>query len=347
MKRIFAVVLLMGLGFTVTSCRTVASAEVMVFPETISLQGKEKTIGDSVYLRYPFRVRLQDDVLYVMDIHTAAYYIHLFDYKTMQHKGSLAHRGEAPQEFLSTENIRIDEQGDVWTLDANKSKIVHLMKEEVEQSRQINLDKDLIRTLDFDRLNDSVFIVPDYTGQHRITFVNAQGDILKHAFQIPTFTEKQSTVVLAQAWRSFISYNPQLGILGMATQLGQVLEIYDLKQDTVIKIIGQETGAPQFVNRGGYAVPTGIMGYSDIHVGQKYIYALFWGSSFEAIRKRPDDHKEGGRFVHVFDLQGNPVRQYQLDRHLTGFHIDEEQGMMIGLDVNSNQPVVEYVFNLD
>lgn len=344
MKRIFAVVLLIGLGFTMTSCSAVATAEVMVFPETTSLQGKEKTIHDSVYLRYPFRLRLQDDMLYVMDIHTADHYIHLFDYQTMQHKRSLAHRGEAPEEFLGTENIRIDEQGNLWTLDANKSKIARLGQQPDEQPVQIDLDKELIRTLDFDRLNDSVFIVPDYTGQHRISFVNSRGEILKHAFQIPSPTKKENAMVLAQAWRSFISYNPHHGILGMATQLGQVIEIYDLKQDTVIKIIGEESGAPQFINKGGYAVPTGIMGYSDIHVGQEYIYALFWGTFFEDIRMRPDDHKEGGRFVHVFDLVGNPVRKYVLDRHITGFHVDEEKGTMIGLDVNSNQPVVEYAF---
>lgn len=344
MKRIFAVVLLMGLGCAMASCSAVATAEVVVFPETISLQGKEKMIQDSVYLKYPFRVRLKDNILYVMDIHTLGYYIHSFDYQTMRHKESFAHRGEAPAEFLGTENIRIDEQGDVWTLDANKSKIVRLGKQADEQPIQINLDKKLIRTLDFDRLNDSIFIVPDYTGQHRISFVNTQGEILKHAFQIPSSTEKENAIVLAQAWRSFISYNPYHGILGMATQLGQVLEIYDLKQETIIKIIGQEHGTPQFVNRGGYAVPTGIMGYSDIYVGQEHIYALFWGSSFQDIRRRSDDHKEGGRFVYVFDLQGNPVRQYILDRHITGFHVDEVNGTMIGLDMNSNQPIVEYTF---
>lgn len=345
MKRIFTVVLLItGLGSTMISCNALAHTEIVVFPQTTSLHGKEKTIQDSVYLRYPFRLRLQDDILYVMDIHTAGYYIHSFDYKDMGHKTSLAHRGEAPEEFLGTENIRIDEQGDVWTLDANKSKIVRLGQQADEQPTQIDLDRELIRTLDFDRLNDSVFIVPDYTGQHRISFVNSRGEILKHAFQVPSFTKKENAMVLAQAWRSFISYNPHLGILGMATQLGQVIEIYDLKQETIIKIVGQERGEPQFVNRGGYAVPTGIMGYSDIHVGQEYIYALFWGSSFEDIRMRPDDHKEGGRYVHVFNLKGNPVRKYVLDRHITGFHVDEEKGTMIGLDVNSNQPVVEYAF---
>lgn len=344
MKRIYTVVLI-GLGFTLTSCNATAHTEAVVFPETISLQGEEKAIQDSVYLRYPFRVRLQDDILYIMDIHTSGYYIHSFTQKDMRHIASLAHRGEAPAEFLGTENIRIDERGDVWTLDANKSKIVKLAKQIDGQPVQINLDKELIRTLDFDRLNDSVFIVPDYTGRHRISFVDAQGGILKHAFQIPSSTEKESPIVLAQAWRSFISYNPNHGILAMATQLGQVIEIYDLKNERVVERIGLDEGAPRFENRGGYAVPTGIMGYSDIHVGQEHIYALFWGTSFEEIRKRPEDHKEGGRYVHVFDLKGKPIRKYVIDRHITGFHIDEVSGKMIGLDVNSNQPVVEYVFN--
>lgn len=347
MKKIFAVVLLMGLGFTVASCGANAAVEAVVFPETIVLKGEEQTMEESVYLKYPFRVRLKDNLLYVMDIHPEAYYIHLFDYPTMQHKTSVAHRGEAPLEFLGTENIRLDDEGNLWTLDANKRKIVAFAKEGMEQATPIDLDEALVRTLDFDRLNDSVFIVPDYTGEHRISFVNTHGNILKHAFRIPGISESKERgdeIVLAQAWRSFISYNPYHGMLGMATQLGQVLEIYDLKQDAVIKIIGQETGAPQFANRGGYAVPTGIMGYSDIHVGQDYIYALFWGSSFADIRKRPDDQKEGGRYVHVFDLMGNPVRKYVLDRYLTGFHINEKEGMMIGLDVNSNQPIVAYHF---
>src|SRR5690606_40942561 len=77
----------------------------------------------------------------------------------------------------------------------------------------------------------------------------------------------------------------------MATQLGQVIEIYDLKKERVVERIGLDEGAPRFENRGGYAVPTGIMGYSDVHVGQEHIYTLFWSTSFEEIRKRPEDRK--------------------------------------------------------
>ena len=41
-------------------------------------------------------------------------------------------------------------------------------------------------------------------------------------------SEKTVRPALAQAWRSFIDYNPDNGILAMATQLGEAIEIYNL-----------------------------------------------------------------------------------------------------------------------
>ena len=245
MKRIFTF-LILGWHFTISSCSKPASAGVTVFPETIVLQGEVQPLSDSLYLRYPFRVRLQADTLYVLDIHTADYYIHRFAYPSMQHLGSLARYGGAPDEFLDAENIRIDTAGYLWTLDANKSKLVQFGKGGDDQMKRIDLDKRLVRTLDFDRLNDSVFIVPDYTGEHRISLLDAKGDIIKQLFRIPTTSsaDKAAPVVLAQAWRSFVSYNADHGILAMATQLGQVLEIYDLQKEKVVQIVGKDAGAP-------------------------------------------------------------------------------------------------------
>lgn len=332
---------------SIISCSSGELRDTIVFPETVVLEGKERTIVDDVYLKYPFRVRLDENTLYVMDIHPAEYYCHTFAYPSMQHKHSFMKRGEAPDEFLDAENIRIDRQRGLWTLDANKKKIVNLGQEGLRSmGQEIDLDARLVRTLDFDLVNDSIFVVPDYTGQHRISFVNNSGEAVKHLFHIPispSSSKHDMPVVLAQAWRSFLSYNCEHGILGVVTQLGQVLELYDLQQDTVIKIVYKEGMEPQFISRGNYAVPTGIMGYSDIHVGKEYVYAVFWGHSFEDIRQQKQD-KEGGRYIHVFDLKGNPVRQYALDRYITGFHVDEVNKKFIALDVNSNQPIVEYAF---
>ncbi|SEK19774.1 TolB-like 6-blade propeller-like [Parapedobacter koreensis] len=301
-----------------------------------------------VYLKYPFRVRLNDTSLYVMDIHPIDYYCHEFSYPAMEHKRSFAKRGEAPNEFLDAENIRLDHQGRFWVLDANRKKIVHFGKDNTSTPQEtIMLDEAFIRTLDFDLLDDSTFIVPDYTGLHRLSLVNLDGKFVRNLFSIPASSGggdmSDSNVPLAQAWRPFLRYNSQHGIAVLVTQLGQVLEIYDIRNERIVNIVKPIGMEPHFVTKGNYAVPTGIMGYSDIHVGRAHIYAVFWGHSFDDI-KRQKQTKEGGRYIHVFDLQGNPIRQYLLDRYITGFHVDEENRKIIGLDVNADQPIVEYTY---
>ncbi len=344
MKRIITLICGFFLFSAFASCSKAASSSDIKFPETISLVGKERTLPD-MYLKYPYRVRLDSTSLYVMDIHPTDYYCHEFDYPSMEHKRSFVKRGEAPNEFLDAENIRLDNQGRFWVLDANRKKIARIGHNKPSLPQQeIQLDGALIRTLDFDLLDDSTFVVPDYTGSHRLSLVNLDGKVVRHLFSIPAEANKHnSNIALAQAWRSFLHYNAKHEILAMVTQLGQVLEVYDIRNERVVNIVKPNGMEPQFTTTGNYAVPTGIMGYSDVHVGQEHIYAVFWGHSFDDIKSNKVT-KEGGRYVHVFDLQGNPIRQYMLDRHITGFHIDEENGKIIGLDVNADQPIVEYVF---
>lgn len=329
------------------SCNEVESKSSVTFPETALLKSRELSLSD-VYLKYPFRVRLQDSVLYVLDIHPEAYYCHAFDYPSMQHRHSFAPNGEAPDEFLDAENIRLDNQGYLWTLDANQKKIVRFSKGTSSlPHKTINLDEELIRTLDFDLLDDSTFIVPDYTGEYRINIINIDGEIIHRAFKIPAtqkIAKNTPSIVLAQAWRPFISYNSEHGLLAMVTQLGQVLEIYDIQKESTINIVRPKSHEPKFIIKDNYAIPDGIMGYSDVHVGQESIYALFWGHSFDDL-KNGKIQKEGGNTLHVFTLDGNPKIEYKLDSHITGFHIDEKNKSIIGLDVNSNQPLK--IFNYE
>lgn len=77
---------------------------------------------------------------------------------------------------------------------------------------------------------------------------------------------------LAQAWRSFIDYNPRNGVLAAVTQLGEVLEVFNLKDSTHVVRIGPH-GEPEFKISQGYGIPTGIMGFSDVLCG--FSWALF------------------------------------------------------------------------
>ncbi|MDD4489216.1 MAG: BF3164 family lipoprotein [Paludibacter sp.] len=335
-------IIIISLLVTLSACSDSVSIKDDFSGKQCNISVKVQLSG-KVFTRYPFRIRQQDSILFVMDLHGTEFYCHRFSYPEMQAKGSFAPRGSGPSEFLDTENIRFDSHGNICLLDANRSRIVILDKTNQDSIGQIKLPAKLIRTLDFDLVNDSLFVVPDYTGNYRYTLINGEGEIVKNCFSIPVSKKSKvaSGVSLAQAWRSFLDYNPDNGILAMVTQLGEVLEIYDLKADSIINIVYGKASEPVFIDKGGYAVPNGIMGYSDVHVGRKNIYTVFWGRTFKDIRNNPNT-REGGNLIQVFDLKGNPVRQYVLDKYITGFSVDEEAGKIIALDVNSDQPVVEF-----
>ena len=312
----------------------------IVFPETANLSVAGEYNID-VYMRFPYRIRLADSLIYVMDLHATEYYVHKMTYEIeANHISSYGKKGEGPMELLDAENIRIDSEGRLWSLDANRHKIV--MWDNYEQ-QEINLSPQLLRSLDFAFMDDSTIIVPDYTGEYRICLLNRNGDIIKQLFAIPDKRlHKSSRIPLAQAWRSFIDYNPKTGVLAVVTQLGQVLEIYNLKEERVIAIINNENGAPKFNEKQSYAIPNGIMGYSDLHVSDDTIYALFWGYSFDDMRKEKIKN-EGGNRIQVFDTRGTALKEYILDRHVTGFCIDKTRNTILALDTNNDQPVVEYI----
>ena len=314
----------------------------IVFPETANLS-VTKEYNTDVYMRYPYRIRLLDSFMYVMDLHATEYYIHKLPYEiNAERVFSYGKKGEGPMELLDAENIRTDSGNRLWCLDANRHKLV--MWDSCGQ-QEINLSPQLIRTLDFVFMDDSTIIIPDYTGKHRICLINRNGDIIKQLFSIPDKRRQNvSQVSLAQAWRSFIDYNQNTGILAVVTQLGQVLEIYDLKEECIIASINIENGAPKFYEKQSYAIPDGIMGYSDVHVSDNAIYALFWGYSFEDMRKGKIK-QEGGNRIQVFDTKGIALKEYILDRYITGFCIDKTRNRLLALDTNSDQPIIEYEIN--
>jgi hypothetical protein len=315
------------------------------FKDYDELTSNSVNIVDSISFRYPFRVRQKDTTLYVLDLHGRQFYCFQLFYPNIANKKKFASKGNGPEEFLSVENIRLSSSGDIYLLDANKETISIYNTNEDSIKKEIKLPDELLRSLDFALINDSLFAIADYTGKCRINMVDINGKIQQKLFQIPTKKYKDvsySKIVLAQAWRSFIDYNPGNGILAMATQLGQVIEIYDLKKNEIVNILFGKYGEPEFTNLESYAIPNGIMGYSDIQVGNDAIYTVFWGTPFKDIQRDPFNTLEGGDMIQVFSLTGIPLQQYHLDKHIVGFSVDEKNKKLTGLDVNNENQIVEY-----
>lgn len=305
---------------------------------------------DTALLKYPFRISIHDSCAIVLDIHNQECYFHAFTYPGFKHIVSFGKIGNGPDEILLAESFQYISNDTIWALDANKMQItrwsISITERAAEQREKILLDGSLIRTLDFICFKDSSFIVPDYTGSSRIVQIAKSGEILNKTGYIPTENNylDEASLGMAQAWRSFIGYNPDKGIMAVATQLGEVLEIYDMKGNTR-KVLYGPNGEPDFEIADGYGIPTGIMGFSDVEVTDKHIYVVYHGRSFREIAKRErkgKQDKDGGKYIYVFSLAGEPICCYTLDRYIYGINVNEEKGIITAVDVNSDEPIVEF-----
>jgi len=318
------------------------------FPHEIALNAQVIRL-DTVFFRFPYRVKIKDHVALVMDLHNTDFYYHAFSYPDWEHITSFGRRGEGPEEMLSAETFHFQSLDSIWALDANKMEFtlwsLSLKEKRAERVECIPIDKELIRVLDFFPV-DSGFLTPDYLGEYRYHKVSFQGEPVFSEGQIPSSTKYKEKIkpALAQAWRSFIDYNPGNGVFVMATQLGEVMEIYNLKENSH-KVTKGPNGDPLFDVSQGYGIPTGIKGFNDIKVTDNYIYAVFDGQSFKEMAARyqkGEEPEDGGQYIYVFDLEGNPVRKYILNRYIYGIDVNEEEGIITATDVNHDEPILQF-----
>ncbi len=275
--------------------------------------------------------------MYITDLHADEHFCHEFDSHTYKYHKSFARKGKAPQELLSVGNFVADSKNDVLLLDVFARKIYRRNDLKIELLTAFPIDLGMVS--DFTLYKDFVFIIPDVTGNNRLTFIDLNGKIIRNIGQIPDSRKiNVPALTLAKAWRPFINYNPHNNIIAVATQLGDVLEIYNLQTGESFVTVGSD-GEPVCKFDGINAKPDGVMGYGDVHVGDNYIYAVYWGHSIEAI-KQGKIMEEGGELFRVFDLKGNPLKQYLLDAHITGFAVNESSGKVIATDPNNEQLVM-------
>ena len=301
------------------------------FPEVRTLSQVKAISCDSVYLRYPYRVEIKDSLAVILDLHPESCFLHAFTYPDWKYVVSFGRRGEGPDEILSAERVRIISPDSVWVLDSNRRQItrwrISASSGNVERAEEILLDERLIRTLDFCK-TDGGFLVTDYTGNYRYHVLDAHGQIKESVGSIPTekVVADDRRMALAQAWRSFMDYNPENGVLAMVTQLGEVIEVFNLKTGEHREYYGP-AGEPVFSVSGSEAISRGIKGFNEVVVTDSCICAVFDGTTFEErVRAFRSDKElpDGGQSVYVFGLEGNPLKKMKLDHSVFGLSISKE-----------------------
>ena len=300
---------------------------------------------DSLFFRYPYRIEIKDSLAVLLDLHNDTHYGYAFTYPDWKPIAPFGKRGEGPEELLSADQIRIRSLDSVYVLDANRMQItrwsVSIPEKKITREEVISLDKRLLRTLDF-CLNGPNFLVTDYTGKHRFHEIGRDGKIIRSVGNIPTEHKEalENAPALAQAWRTFMSYNPKNGVLALVTQLGEVIEVYNLKNG-FHKVVFGPNGEPVFSAQGSEAIPKGIKGFNDVFVADSCIYATFDGVTFKE-KMQQEVFMNGGRWVYVFDLEGKLIKTILLEQTAQGIYVDKRTNSLYTTCSDGDYPVIRY-----
>ena len=351
MKKLVSLIILLVLvaAYACTKISSNAELSEITFPVKEELNGRVIPL-DSVFFRYPYRLEVRGDRVVIEDLHGPDHYYHLYTYPDFRHLHSFGQRGEGPEEMQAVDDFFWNGQT-LWALDNIKSELVRWelndSRDKMLRNECIKLDKATFRALDIVPFQGNSFLVPNYSGDSRFCQVDRNGRLLKKWGEIPTERKddlQKYPYAFGYGWRSFIDYSPKTGTLVAATQFGEVMEIWNVKKNAH-KIMKGKLGEPEFKILPEYAIPTGAVGHNDIQVTDRAIYVIYRGVSMKddmLAHQKGKPLPQGGKIVRVFSLEGEPLKEYRLDHSVCGIWVMEEEGKMWALDVNSDEPLVEY-----
>jgi hypothetical protein len=197
---------------------------------------------------------------------------------------------------------------------------------------------DLNTCVDFVCIDDTTLLLGDLSGKNRL--LRATPREVKGILELPGEQIKEDGANQGYIWRSYMDINYELNKVVLATQFGEVLEIIDLNDYSVKRIIGKG-GVPQSAARQ-------LAGYFDVKWCKNDIYVLYSDmSEIEADRQLANNQRSlsGGDQIHVFDQNGVKTKIYHLDVSVNSFTVDEKNNLLIGISSDSDYPV--YLFNPD
>jgi hypothetical protein len=254
-------------------------------------------------------------------------------------------KGEGPGESLSSWNIEYDDkhrnicifdmvklQYNLYNIDSIQTNAKYKPKQYIIKSNQgipIHL-----------KIMDSIsFISTGVYNEGIVAIFNLKDSIFKFYGKPSGNINNLNLSVLNQAYSYIPTYNSEQKKIGLCTQNADQLIIFDSLLNTICDLrsfgkfdpifsVDDESGTPIVA----FSTKS-IIGYQHICSSPKYIYGLFSGKNTE----------EGDfqlNIVHVFDWNGKPIANCELDRKVLTIAVDEKDEYIYGISWEREDPEI-------
>ena len=343
-------IIVVFLFITFSSCSKSAKNDGDFSDETIKTiihltEGKIYS-NDSLFLGYPLYLRFHPDSFLIIQEYNTPKLIKIIDLKN-NHIQELIPQGKGPGEMLVSWGIHIFER-DLFAFCGQLRKVIRLTPNDDREFVIIDEFKlDVKDAIVFYPVKENLNVCQSGSDDSRLTFVDGNGKIIKKIGDFPAFQSVTNIKADNSIFQSCITGSPNGNKIAVACRRTDVIEIYDLKNDSFKRFQGpigiKLTVTDQGISK---SLDPSYLTYVLLNANDKEFWASYNGNKLPPRGRQLSTEEQYPKQIYCFDWSGKPLRKLILDYPFGGFDIDWGKMILYTLEIRDNYPtIVEYQIN--
>ena len=165
---------------------------------------------------------------------------------------------------------------------------------------------------------------------YRVIELSERGGRRQRQIPTPGYEFGRSPRVFNELWHSVMAAGGDPEVVAIAARYAARIDLYDTDGEPIKAITGPDNGEPLYRHpdddrREFEFTENAIYGYLRVEVHDNKIIGLYSG------RNHHQDDGTYGNYVHIFDLEGNPLATFELEVPVRSISMDGESGRLYGL----------------
>ena len=324
------------------------------FSKTKQLEGKHAELKKILPLQ-AYDVKIIDSLLIVQDTYKSDFCFYLFNKNTFDLITKTGKKGKGPKEITAPGSFFLKKKKnelwvmdntnfEIWKYDLNK---VIKREEDYLPEKSIKLTGEMRRPIkDIKWMPDiGQIVVSGNYGENLLSFYSENGKFMNHLGE--NFIKNE------EGWDSFeytkkmslhFDVQPKTSNIALAYRFFDRVSIVNPQDRTIQITKGEKTINKNLTDPKGKHLNYGNIRhlyFRPIWI-KNYIVVPYMGKT---VKENLRDPKEPPRYpdkLRVFNSEGEPVVQYNLNTQISGICYDRENNRVIALDMRSDNPFIIY-----
>jgi len=323
---------------------------------------KSKPLKLKKDLGYPREIYTIDSLLIIRN-HSIGLinYFEIIDLKTNACLVDFGKKGKGPDEFLYPKDLFFNaDTTKLLVFDAPKQAISSIDIQKLKQG-SVDVSPSRIKTKELGylllknvrSLRDNLYIAEAESEDGRFVIfdntsriISISGDYSDNLF----LNQKLTPLQKARIQQGEIAINSSCSRVASITYYSDLMEIFSIN-DHVKRLSLSDVKYPingQFKGKGPHKTyiksRKSILGYTSIASTSEFIYCLF---SKDTVEKHVKNNSiPQSKVIHVFDWNGNKIRNIELDIAINKLVINEQMNILIGLSFDPNPKLIYIELNI-